>query len=222
MIDSRGKTRVRKTRAQSRSVFLVILLLVATVIIVLYYVPEVWRQEEPFPEIPEGENGQPAGSHLSRTYNSSEARFYITPNDPTTQQTLNNIVVNPLIPDWIEIREWVANNIEYVSDTTAHGVLEYWQLSAETLSLGTGDCEDFSILLCSLYRAIGWDENEVYVVVGENDGRYHAWVRLNIDTIGWQNIEPQQGAINTFIGDSLSLSGYTAVCNFNDIYLNSL
>lgn len=211
-----------KNRGQSRSVFLVILLLAATVIIVLYYVPEVWRQDEPFPDIPDGENGQPAGSHLSRTYNSSEARFYITPNDSTVQQTLNSIVANPLIPDWIEIRDWVANNVEYVSDTLSHGVPEYWQLPAETLSLRTGDCEDFSILLCSLYRAIGWDENEVYVVVGEKDGKYHAWVKVDIDAVGWQNIEPQQGALNTFIGDSLSLSGYTAICNFNDIYFNSM
>ena len=208
---------MRKTRARIYLVFLVILLVAA--VIIVYYVPKIWRQEEPFPETQEGETEQP---HLTRTFNSSEARFYITPNDPTVQQTLNNIVSNPLIPDWLEIRDWVADNIEYVSDTITHGVSEYWQLPAETLSLKTGDCEDFSILLCSLYRAIGWNENEVYVVIGEKDGNYHAWVKLNVDIIGWRNIEPQAGALNTFIGDSLSLSGYTAKYNFNDVYLNTV
>lgn len=210
---------MRKTRAQTRSVFLVIILLVATVIIVLYYLPVIWRQEEPFPEIQEGETEQP---NLTRKFDSSEARFYITPNDPTVQQTLNNIVKNRFIPDWIEIRDWVGKKIEYVSDTISHGVSDYWQLPAETLSLRTGDCEDLSILLCSFYRAIGWDEDEVYVVLGEEDGNYHAWVKLDVDTIGWRDIEPQQGALNTIIGDSLSLSGYTAKYNFNDIYFNTV
>ena len=214
--------RVRKTRAQIHIVFLVILLLVATVIIVLYWVPEIWRQEEPFPENQEGETEQPVEPQLTRTFDPSEAPSYITPNDPTIQQTLNNIVKNRLIPDWIEIRDCIANKIEYVSDDITHGVPEYWQLPTETLSLSTGDCEDFSILLCSLYRAIGWDEDEVCVVLGEKDGNYHAWVKLDVDTIGWQNIEPQVGGLNTLIGDFLSLSGYTAKYNFNDVYLNTV
>ena len=161
-------------------------------------------------------------SFLARTLNSDLASLYITPSDSIIQQTLENIVNNPLVPDWLEIRDWVANEIEYVSDITAHGVSEYWQLPRETLSLGTGDCEDFSILLCSFYRAIGWNINEVYVVIGEKEGMYHAWVKLNVDIIGWQNIEPQAGGLNTVVGDYLSLSGYTAKYNFNDAYFNTV
>jgi len=159
---------------------------------------------------------------LERKFNPDLASLYITPSDSIIQQTLDNIVNNPMVPDWIEIRDWVANEIEYVTDTTAHAVSEYWQLPIETLSLGTGDCEDFSILLCSLYRAIGWNENEVYVVVGEKEGMYHAWVKLNVDIIGWQNIEPQAGGLNTLVGDFLSLSDYTARYNFNDVYFNTV
>lgn len=152
---------------------------------------------------------------LPRSYDSKIAKLYITPDDPLIEQTLRSIVKNPFIPDWIEIRDWVANNVEYRYDSVSHGVSEYWQLSRETLSLKKGDCEDFSILLTTLYRAIGWSENEVFVVLGEG----HAWVRLNVDIIGWQNIEPQEGALNTFIGDFLSLSGYTSKYNFNDVFL---
>ena len=159
---------------------------------------------------------------LTRTFSSDLASLYITPRDSIIKQTLDNIVKNPLIPDWIEIRDWVANEIEYVTDTNAHGVPDYWQLAKETLSLGTGDCEDFSILLCSLYRAIGWDANQVYVVIGEKDGMYHAWVKLDVDVVGWQNIEPQAGGLNTFVGDFLSLSDYTAKYNFNDVYFNTV
>ncbi len=163
-----------------------------------------------------------ANAFHERKFNPDLASLYITPSDSIIQQKLDEIVNNPLIPDWIEIRDWVANEIEYVTDTTAHGVSEYWQSYRETLSLKTGDCEDFSILLCSLYRAIGWNENEVYVVIGEKEGMYHAWVKLNVDVIGWQNIEPQAGGLNTLVGDFLSLSDYTARYNFNDIYFTAV
>ena len=158
----------------------------------------------------------------TRTFSENVARLYVTPSDPIIQQTLGTIVKNPLIPDWIEIRDWVANEIRYVNDTETHGVSEYWQLPRETLSLKTGDCEDLSILLCSLLRANRWDENEVYVVLGEKDGGLHSWVKLNVDISGWQNIEPQAGALNTFIGDYLILSGFTAKYNFNDVYFKTL
>lgn len=147
-------------------------------------------------------------------------KLYITPNDSTIQDTAKEIQRNKffLIPDWIAIRDWVGNNIEYERDIDVHDVGDFWQLPRETLHSRKGDCEDFSILLCSLYRAVGWDEDEVYVVVGEKDGNYHAWVKLNVDIIGWQNIEPQANGWSTFIGDFLTLSGYTAESNFNDIY----
>lgn len=122
----------------------------------------------------------------------------------------------------MEIREWVAANIEYRDDDETHGTSEHWQLPRETLSIGTGDCEDFSILLTTLYRAKGWDENEAFVVVGEKDGERHAWVKLDVDIVGWLNLEPQAGALYTFFGDSLTLSGYTAKYNFNDVYFKRL
>jgi transglutaminase-like putative cysteine protease len=130
--------------------------------------------------------------------------------------TLANITTNDLIPDWVEIRDWVSKNINYTLDSEVHATEEYWQYPNETLTLGTGDCEDFSILLCSLLRANGWDENEAYVVIGVKDGQYHGWVKLNVDLIGWQSIEPQADALNTLVGDTLTLSGFTAEYMFND------
>ncbi len=156
------------------------------------------------------------------SFNSQSGKLYITPNDPLVLETLAKITTNSLIPDWIEIRDWVAKNIEYTSDSEVHGVKEYWQFPNETLTLRTGDCEDFSILLCSLLRANGWDENEVYVVLGIQIGQYHGWVKLNIDAIGWQSLEPGAGALNTLVGDFLNLSGFKAMYTFNDIYFETL
>ena len=156
------------------------------------------------------------------SFNSQSGKLYITPDDPLVLQILANITTNPLIPDWIEIRDWVAYNIDYTVDSEVHGVREFWQFPNETLTLRTGDCEDFSILLCSLLRANGWSEEEVFVVLGAKDEQYHGWVKLNIDAIGWQSLEPGAGALNTLVGDFLSLSGFKAMYMFNDIYFETL
>jgi transglutaminase-like putative cysteine protease len=47
--------------------------------------------------------------------------------------------------------EWVAGHIEYVTETSG----DYWQSAEETLVLGSGDCEDHAILLCSIIDALG-------------------------------------------------------------------
>ncbi len=46
--------------------------------------------------------------------------------------------------------ELVSSEIEYVADADDH-----WQSPSETISLGTGDCEDHSLLLTSLITALG-------------------------------------------------------------------
>ena len=46
--------------------------------------------------------------------------------------------------------EWVRRNIEYVADAE-----DYWQSANQTLSKGTGDCEDQAILLASLIGELG-------------------------------------------------------------------
>jgi len=145
-------------------------------------------------------------------------KLYITPNEGNVMSTEDSVIRNkfPLIPNWIALRDWVGNNIDYRYDSNVHGEADFWQLPQETLILRTGDCEDFSILLCSLLRANGWSANDVYVVVGENDGSRHAWVKINLGVLGWYNIEPQADGWNTLIGDYLRLSGYTALGYFND------
>ncbi|HKZ93148.1 MAG TPA: transglutaminase domain-containing protein [Candidatus Bathyarchaeia archaeon] len=146
------------------------------------------------------------------------SKLYITPNEVNVSSTEDNIVSNKflLLPNWVALRDWVGNNIDYKYDSEAHGKTEFWQLPHETLQLRTGDCEGFSILLCSLLRANGWSENDVYVVLGEQDGSYHAWVKINLGVLGWYNIEPQADGWNTLIGDFLSLPGYASIGYFND------
>jgi transglutaminase-like putative cysteine protease len=163
------------------------------------------------------------------------ARLYITPNNPQIKELEKSIVG---WPRWFFLCNWIASNINYPSDDVDgdgvpdydliyHGQREYWQLPIETLQLRTGDCEDFAILLCSLYRADGYDENSVFVVVGStNDlGKavygegWHAWVRINIGGV-WTDIEPQDPTV--IIGMLVNSALFDAIYQFNDVYFRRL
>ena len=148
------------------------------------------------------------------------AQFYITPNDPLVKANLNEILRSyPLAAKWIAIRDWGSNNVRYVSDADVYG-REYAQLPKETLQRRTGDCEDYAILLVSLLRAAGYPDDSVFVVLGRKGDIYHGWVRIRVDVIGWQNIEPQAPALFTFVGDRMILSGFVAMYYFNDVHFS--
>ena len=156
-------------------------------------------------------------ANLTRYFNENLCRSFITPEDQNVVELKNQILKDkPLWAlNWMALRDWVGNNIQYRSDLEIHGETEYWQFPNETISLRTGDCEDFSILLCSLLRADGWAPDKVYVIVGESNNNYHAWVRITWNDLQY-NIEPQGTGFAIAMGDSLSLSGYNAKYYFND------
>lgn len=154
---------------------------------------------------------------LPRHLDEDIAKLYITPNEQSVVDLKNQILEDKFVltPNWMAIRDWVGNNINYRYDSEVYGE-EHWQLPKETIQRSTGDCEDFAILLCSLLRADGWSTSDVYVIVGENDGVYHGWVKIIWEGIGY-GIEPQVNGWGTFLGDFLSLSGYNAEYAFNDL-----
>ena len=159
------------------------------------------------------------GAEVPRTFsdNAEMVKLFVTPREPSVIALKNDILSDKLpVKDWIALRDWVGKNIEYKDDALVHGTSEYWQFGKETVSLKTGDCEDFAILLCSLFRANGVSADDVYVVVGRNAEGYHAWVRINLGTIGWYNLEPQENGMATLVGDFLTLSGFQALYQFND------
>lgn len=51
---------------------------------------------------------------------------------------------------------FVQTAIVYRLDSENYGCDEFWATPAETLYLHSGDCEDTSILLCSIYLAMGF------------------------------------------------------------------
>ncbi len=159
-----------------------------------------------------------ADTDIPRVFNETYCFHFITPNDPSVTNLRDEILQETLAvltPDWMKFRDWVGNRIDYKYDSDIHGERDFWQFSNETIQLETGDCEDFSILLCSLLRSNGWNTDSVYVVVGEQNSQYHAWVMLIWNDIKY-NIEPQGSGFDVVLGDVTYLSGYKAICYFND------
>jgi transglutaminase-like putative cysteine protease len=160
------------------------------------------------------------GVDVPRTFSDDPERvkLFVTPREPSLVALKNEVLKDAALKlkDWIALRNWVGDNIQYQHDEDVYGVREYWQFGKETVGLRTGDCEDFAILLCSLFRAAGYSADDVYVVIGKNAEGYHAWVKINLDTIGWYNLEPQENGWATLVGDFLTLSDYQALYQFND------
>ena len=171
----------------------------------------------------------PVASWLPAT--ESEFKSYIMPECQAVKETLQNVIGDPpYTPSQLgfdDIRAWVADNIAYESDKEQWGK-DYWQTPEETLSYRTGDCEDFSILLCSFLRAYGIDAQRVYVALGvdgENDG--HAFVIEDWHCDGnWRRVESQAAAQLPsysrlfFPGSYLDsrLDKYEITVAFNDLY----
>jgi hypothetical protein len=154
-------------------------------------------------------------------HQSAECSLFITPDEFLVSQTYEWIEENRLFfePMWVAIRNWVASNVQYEEDPGG----EYWKLPCETIRDGRGDCEDYAILLCSLLRHSGYDAESVYVIVGHSEVGGHAWVKCEVEVLGWRYFEPQaNGLFNMFVADLFSLNEYEETWEFNDVYAQEI
>ena len=108
----------------------------------------------------------------------SDVRSFIRTNDVRLRQTLATMGITPRDPaipaasqmadsDILQIvQRWVIDHITYTDDKASWGTPEFWQLTDETLTLKTGDCEDGAILIASLILTAGVDPWRVRVAAG--------------------------------------------------------
>ena len=92
------------------------------------------------------------------------------------------------------IWDYVARNVQYITDKECFGLEDLWLFPEETLVLGKGDCEDSSFLLGALLLASGVSDQCVRVVLGRvisPEGTYgHAWVVYQSESGQWCLLEP--------------------------------
>ncbi|HVZ38158.1 MAG TPA: transglutaminase domain-containing protein [Candidatus Kapabacteria bacterium] len=85
------------------------------------------------------------------------------------------------------------------SNRLAGSPADFWQMPAETMARGAGDCEDLAILLASLTIGTGISPYCIRIVLGnylQTDGttvhdlRAHAWVVYKTENGPWALIDP--------------------------------
>lgn len=76
----------------------------------------------------------------------------------------------------LERLDQIYDQVPYVYDSEQWGQGDYWASPAEFLEAGGGDCEEYAIAKYFTLRELGWDENDLRIVVlwDENIRNYHA------------------------------------------------
>ncbi len=77
---------------------------------------------------------------------------------PTFEGTDDEIALDALT--------WIIENKKYASDKKTSGLVEYWNMSYESLLVNEGDCEDFAILLYDILRKNNIPAWKIRVTVG--------------------------------------------------------
>ena len=91
-----------------------------------------------------------------------DVRKFVQPNNPDVLA-----VYSQYGPNYWSLYDFVCRNIDYRQDMG-----EFWQTPSETLRSRHGDCEDTSLLLCSMLQ-------NAHVALGTFQGYGHAWCQLN-------------------------------------------
>jgi hypothetical protein len=159
-----------------------------------------------------------------------ESRSFVTPECPLITELLQGILgdapYEPSRDGFDRVRNWVANNVEYQTDEARVGKDDEWQTPREILlDPRVGDCEDFSLLLCSLLRSYGIGSGRVFVAIGvDRRDNAHAFLIENWYLDGeWRVIEPQATADHRhglFWWRSVDsgLEKYEIILAFNDVH----
>jgi transglutaminase-like putative cysteine protease len=83
------------------------------------------------------------------------------------------------------LHNWVVRNIQYIRDIDG---LETLQTPIKTLEYRQGDCDDQSILMASLLRAVGFPARFVAVKVNPFGPFVHVFSEANLGTV-WFPLE---------------------------------
>ncbi len=85
----------------------------------------------------------------------------VDPGDPAVVKVAKHVsALTAGMPDWKRVQaalNLVQTSVAYAYDSDTYGTEDFWARPAETLFLQRGDCEDTSVLFCSIVLAMGLD-----------------------------------------------------------------
>lgn len=133
---------------------------------------------------------------LYREIARGDPRVLITIDDPLVKEKVEEVIRLCKTRDERQqaVFEYVRKEIEYVTEGNPRRwyypqpflkyKFDFWQLPRETVKWRKGDCEDVSILLCTMMRMVGVPPSDVRVVLGlvRSDGGVggHAWIEFKL------------------------------------------
>ena len=89
----------------------------------------------------------------------ADPSILIDPSDPAVEKVSRHVLnLTSEMPDWKKVQaalNLVQTGIKYAYDDELYNVEDFWAKPAEVLYLKRGDCEDTSILFCSIVLAMG-------------------------------------------------------------------
>lgn len=64
-----------------------------------------------------------------------------------------------------QVNSWVNRRIKFAEDKVGGAQAEIWQNAADSLDRGSGDCEDYALAKLTLLAALGFDRDDLYLVI---------------------------------------------------------
>lgn len=112
-----------------------------------------------------------------------------------------------LTRDWHQL--YAYRNADQPTPVLSYSANDFWNYPGETMAWRVGDCDDKSILLCSLLRRhLG--ANAAYCTVGTYRGAGHMWVTI------WRGGSPAVLETTRRVDPVPEVAPYSAMFRFND------
>lgn len=127
--------------------------------------------------------------------------IYLTPPAAPDRQRLRTWIATHLPEPPVETVAWLAAINRAIASGLRYGRREAAgiQTIEETLTLGSGTCRDFAVLLIACARTLGVAARFVSgyqfdaSAAPQQDGDMHAWVEVFLPGAGWRGLDPTHG-----------------------------
>jgi len=104
----------------------------------------------------------------------------------TAQRAVHHCREKDYLSEVTALHRLVRDDIRYVGD---HLTAETLQYPDKTLAIGSGDCDDKSLLLCTLAHCIGYPSRFCAIAVNDEDSFSHVSAQILVNGYGWLNAE---------------------------------